>query len=340
MSENPLPQNNNTQTNSGLVVASYIIGVIFLAILFSAPNLPFFKCPPSNFIAKVLLALGAGGVAAGLTGTITTISRGITAAGGLAVFVLILFIPIDSDDLYKPEQFPLCPPVKGETTEEKKGNDSSEKSETTEGEEQPNTPERPKEKITPDPPDEDDTLAPLSGELKDKDGNKYVWVQMKDGNKWMTENLNSDVGEGSWFYNDNPENGKKYGRLYTWEAAKRACPPGWRLPTKDEWEDFATLYGGYSQNINGKWVDEEKSREAYKNLISSGNSYFNAQFGGRKGPQGTFQSLKYFGHYWTISKDPLDNNSAYFFYFAGTNSTLVEQVSSIDWARSVRCIKD
>ena len=31
------------------------------------------------------------------------------------------------------------------------------------------------------------------------------------------------------------ENYKKYGALYNFEAAKEACPTGWRLPTDEEW---------------------------------------------------------------------------------------------------------
>jgi hypothetical protein len=41
------------------------------------------------------------------------------------------------------------------------------------------------------------------------------------GLKWMTKNLNVETAD-SWCYDDNPVNCNRYGRLYTWEAAKSA----------------------------------------------------------------------------------------------------------------------
>ena len=60
---------------------------------------------------------------------------------------------------------------------------------------------------------------------------------------WMSNNLDIEV-PGSWCYNNNPENCKKYGRLYTYEAAKNNCPKGWHLPSKDEWLVLAKLPWG------------------------------------------------------------------------------------------------
>ena len=40
---------------------------------------------------------------------------------------------------------------------------------------------------------------------------------------WMSENYNQEV-PGSWCYDNNPENCKKYGRLYTYEAAIKILP--------------------------------------------------------------------------------------------------------------------
>jgi hypothetical protein len=42
---------------------------------------------------------------------------------------------------------------------------------------------------------------------------------------WLAANLNHPVAD-SWWYDDDPVNGRRYGRLYTWESAQLACPDG------------------------------------------------------------------------------------------------------------------
>ncbi|MDR1830286.1 MAG: hypothetical protein LBQ76_05885 [Candidatus Fibromonas sp.] len=63
---------------------------------------------------------------------------------------------------------------------------------------------------------------------------------------WMAENLNYDA-KSSKCYDNKPDNCKKYGRLYDWDAAKTACPSGWMLPTKEEWQTLvdSASRGGY-----------------------------------------------------------------------------------------------
>ena len=61
--------------------------------------------------------------------------------------------------------------------------------------------------------------------------------RMADGKEWTTANLNVNASP-SYCYSDSELNCRRYGRLYTWAAASRACETlggGWRLPTDDEW---------------------------------------------------------------------------------------------------------
>lgn len=77
-----------------------------------------------------------------------------------------------------------------------------------------------------------------------RDGAKYKTIEI--GTKtWMSENLNFGdsaavpelVGK-SWCYNGDLDKCAEYGRLYTFDAAKSACPAGWRLPSEDDWNEL------------------------------------------------------------------------------------------------------
>jgi|GEM_PF-3906355 len=70
-----------------------------------------------------------------------------------------------------------------------------------------------------------------------RDGKLYKTIQI--GNQiWMAENLNFE-NDRSWC-----KECDIYGRMYNFEGAKAACPPGWHLPTQEEWEELIQQLGG------------------------------------------------------------------------------------------------
>jgi len=75
-----------------------------------------------------------------------------------------------------------------------------------------------------------------------RDGKAYKTVRIGE-QVWLAENLNWE-GAGVC-YNEDPANGAKYGRLYTWEEAMKAVPPGWHLPADEEWEKLLDFAGGF-----------------------------------------------------------------------------------------------
>jgi len=76
----------------------------------------------------------------------------------------------------------------------------------------------------------------------ERDGQTYR-IMEADRFTWMAENLNYSAPN-SWCYGDDGANCAKYGRLYTWAAATTACPAGWRLPTRAEWNILVNEAGG------------------------------------------------------------------------------------------------
>ena len=124
---------------------------------------------------------------------------------------------------------------------------------------------------------------------------------MADGKRWTTQNLSVNTAQ-SYCYEDAELNCRQYGRLYTWESARRGCQSlgnGWRLPTDDEWRQMAKHYGGLLED------SADGAKATYRALVIGGTSGFNAVFGGNRGPDGRYERVEAHGLYWTAS----DNGS-------------------------------
>jgi len=96
---------------------------------------------------------------------------------------------------------------------------------------------------------------PYGSVTDSRDGKEYKTTQI-DKQVWFAENLNYEA-EGSKCYNNLDSNCDIYGRLYNWETAMTACPSGWHLPTKAEWDELGIdviklkAMSGWNNNGNG-----------------------------------------------------------------------------------------
>jgi len=170
--------------------------------------------------------------------------------------------------------------------------------------------------------------------LKDKDGNTYTSKIMLDGKRWMTQNLSIKI-TGAFCYDDKQANCDRYGRWYTWEAAKQACDllgDGWRLPTNDEWRAMAKHYGGVRDDSG------ETGKSAYKALLVGGNSEFNALLGGNRESDGKYSRFDAHGFYWSATEHGA--GEAWFLNFGrGSQALSLQNGGEMSRAWSVRCIR-
>jgi len=178
----------------------------------------------------------------------------------------------------------------------------------------------------------------LLGSFTDsRDGTTYETIDI--GNQtWFAENLNYKASN-SWYYDNDQNNGKIYGRLYTWQAAMLdACPDGWRIPTKNEW---LTLF----ENLGGNYVAGGKMKEAgtlhwnAPNTGATNISGFNGLPGGiRGGINGLYQLNGNDGFWWSSSQEV--GGYAFDIHLSYNSGDVLTGGSDKSNGLSIRCIKE
>ena len=191
-------------------------------------------------------------------------------------------------------------------------------------------------------------IAQSTGTYTDtRDGQTYKTISFENtltGSTvvWLAQNLNYKV-EDSYAYDDNESNRDEFGLLYTWEAAKKACPKGWHLATDSEWSMLVSEFGG-----TDKAGEALKSRKGWNDQGNGTNSSgFNALPGGQRIKSGEYRILGGLGLWWTSTPTgeegkawewnlhyggpkPLNSNKSKVFRFEADTLGAI----------SVRCVRD
>ncbi|WP_426293497.1 FISUMP domain-containing protein [Dyadobacter endophyticus] len=166
-------------------------------------------------------------------------------------------------------------------------------------------------------------IAQSTGTFTDsRDGQNYKTISFKEDSTgktitWLAQNLNYKV-EGSYAYNDNENNRNEFGLLYTWDAAKKACPGGWHLPTDSEWTVLVDQFGGMD--------NAGEALKSIKGWSEDGNgtntSGFNALAGGIRRPDGSYMFQGTLGYFWTSTLiNSVDKVWGWNFHYGGPPSS-------------------
>lgn len=171
--------------------------------------------------------------------------------------------------------------------------------------------------------------------LDERDNNIYL-IQKFGNHWWMCQNLKYDVGEGSSCYEDDENNCMLKGRWYTFEAAKKACPQGYRLPSDDDWKALESFVG-----MEGADLDKRYNRNTGtvgKLLKMDGGHGFDADFAGIRNPKISDSYMETHAYFWTSTE--LDQENAWSRVMEKTKDGVDRQIITKSVSLSVRCVKD
>jgi uncharacterized protein (TIGR02145 family) len=192
---------------------------------------------------------------------------------------------------------------------------------------------------------------------KGQDGGNYKTVKI--GNQvWMAENLNVSTfrngdpipeakTDEEWlksgqeqkpvwcYYNNDPTNDEKYGKLYNWYAVndpRLIAPKGWHIPSDAEWTSLTDNLG---KNAGSLMKSTSGWSESGNGTNTSG---FNGLPGGDRTSLGTYDGVGSYGYWWSS----MEVSSTYvwgrFVYYG--NAYVYRDYSNKQDGFSVRCIRD
>jgi uncharacterized protein (TIGR02145 family) len=145
---------------------------------------------------------------------------------------------------------------------------------------------------------------------------------------WTTRNMKlyDPPRTGGVAYGDSLD----FGYLYYPSVFEKICPPGWRVPSREDWDK---LLANYPED------------DLFDALIPGGDADFSASFGGicyGFGFDKTLTGLNRYGYYWSTSK-PLDGSavSNWVVTFDLANRKVLRGYRAASGvAMGVRCVKD
>jgi uncharacterized protein (TIGR02145 family) len=143
-------------------------------------------------------------------------------------------------------------------------------------------------------------------------------------------------GKPAWcYYNNDPANGTKYGRLYNWYAVndpRGLAPSGWSLPNDSDWSTLIRFLGGPGiaggkMKCTKGWADGDNG---------TNESGFNAFPAGYRVENGKFLNFGLNGAWWSSQED---NSRNAIDRYLSQGESIGRGINPKQRGESVRCIK-
>ena len=185
----------------------------------------------------------------------------------------------------------------------------------------------------------ENTNVTTTGNITDgRDGQVYRTINIGT-QTWMAENLDYNA-VGSEYYQNNSSYADVYGRLYSWNSSKTACPSNWHLPTEIEWSTLSNYLGG-NEVSGGKLkstgtIQDGTGRWYSPNTGATNEVGFNAQPGGRKN-NSTYSDMGSDAYFWAANNTSTQSR---FFTYLREGMNLLGTANTSQFKFSIRCVKN
>ena len=218
---------------------------------------------------------------------------------------------------------------------------------------------------TPNPaPSPMPTPTHIANKMTDIDGNQYDVIKIGT-TSWAQRNLdvtrfqNGDIiknassekeweeagrnGQPAWcYYNNDPDYGLDYGKLYNWYAvndSRGLCPRGWHVPGDLEWTALTNYLGG-KNTAGGKMKSIDTTAWISPNAGATNESGFYGLPGGYRNYAGSFLNIRSYAFFWSVAEfDYYESLAIYrdLYYFSGN---VARDYLKESFGASVRCLRD
>jgi len=158
--------------------------------------------------------------------------------------------------------------------------------------------------------------------------------EARTNKEWVTS---GESGKPAWcYYNNDPANGPKYGKLYNWYVVndpRGLAPAGWSLPGDADWTKLMYYLGGpeasgRKMKTTSGWIDGN---------TGTNESGFTGFAGGYRVENGTFLNLGSIGTWWSSTEGKA--SSAIDFYLS-LSGNLGRSSSPRQRGESIRCLRN